>query len=222
MNVFVNGVDVNDPTEAYDGNADPSDVFWSFFNSSQVSALVGFPTTAIASLNTPDGTVLTATSTFPTDFADLQMWVGTYIAPTPENLGKFITNGKPVDPAVAAAAFGQPQVLFSGDNSPTGYQKNQGTWGDIFALSTSFQGTGVDAPGPVTLTGARVGQTVFKIYAYGISDQPHDVTSDFETTISVNDQIQQTSGSLSGDPLQVMVSGDLSATLTNATTSPSN
>jgi hypothetical protein len=49
---------------------------------------------------------------------------------------------------------------------------------------------GVAAPGPVTLTGAKVGDLVI-----GVANvtTPGDLKAGFETTITVNDQIQQSS-----------------------------
>ncbi len=68
------------------------------------------------------------------DAADMQWWIGQFIDwSVPSNLAKVIdSNGKPVDPAIAAAAFGQQTVLFTGDASTFG--TNQGTAG-AFALT---------------------------------------------------------------------------------------
>lgn len=74
------------------------------------------------------------------DMADLQLWIG--INPdltNPANVAKFISGGRPVDPAIAAAEFGPPILLFSGD--ATGFQTNQGT-GGAFTLTGSL----TDAP----------------------------------------------------------------------------
>jgi hypothetical protein len=60
--------------------------------------------------------------------ADIQLWCG--IAPdlsVSSNLAKLISAGKPVDPATAAAAFGQQAFLFSGDASS--FANNQGSAG---------------------------------------------------------------------------------------------
>jgi len=79
------------------------------------------------------------------NIAQLQVWVGTIIDPTiPENYAKFVNGGSPVDPVIAATAFGQQTLLFDGDASPTGFQKNQGTAGDIFTLT----GMLTTVPGP--------------------------------------------------------------------------
>lgn len=51
------------------------------------------------------------------------------------NIAKFISGGKPVDPATAVAAFGTPAVLFSGNSSTFG--TNQGS-GGTFTLTGSL------------------------------------------------------------------------------------
>jgi hypothetical protein len=60
------------------------------------------------------------------DLADLQLWAGvsTDLAVT---IIKLISGGHPVNPAIAAAAFGPQTVLFSGDR--TTFPLNQGTGG---------------------------------------------------------------------------------------------
>jgi hypothetical protein len=109
------------------------------------------------------------------------------------NRRKFIDAlGKPVNPSVAAAAFGQATVLLSGDH--TGFMVNQGSAGPVSAYM-GFVGSALAAPGVMTLTGAVAGQTVTQVYDQANST---DVSSFFEATISVNDQIQQTSA---GPPL---------------------
>lgn len=70
-------------------------------------------------------------STF--DHCDLQVWIGQQVdLSDPANLSKLISGGKPVDPAVASAAFGAPTILFSGDS--TTYPANQGS-GGAFTLT---------------------------------------------------------------------------------------
>lgn len=68
--------------------------------------------------------------------AEVQIWFGTYIDPTADNLAKFvkIVNGigKPQDPVVAAAAFGTPTYSFRGNN--TQFPTNHGNGG---AMSSS-------------------------------------------------------------------------------------
>lgn len=72
--------------------------------------------------------------------ADIGLWIGTNIVladstVSPTNLAKFISGGKPVDPATAIAAFGNPAILFSGDAA--GFVTNQGT-GGAFTLTGSL------------------------------------------------------------------------------------
>jgi hypothetical protein len=76
------------------------------------------------------------------DLADLQVWVD--IAPDmtdTANVEKLVKNGKPVDPAVAALAFGTQTLLFSGDAA--GFPTNQGS-GGTFTLT----GTPTDTDSP--------------------------------------------------------------------------
>ena len=79
-------------------------------------------------------------------------------------------------------------------------------------------GTALGSSGEVTLPGAVSGKTVYKVFDASAFT---DVTSDFESAISVNDQIQQTAltNLTAGDNLTVVLSG---GALTNASTSPSN
>lgn len=73
------------------------------------------------------------------------------------------------------------------------------------ALSTTsmrmFGGTGLVAAGAVTLTGAKVGDTVVGV----VGTVSGTITSDFEATITVNNQIQQTAGSIATDKLTVLL-----------------
>jgi hypothetical protein len=83
----------------------------------------------------------------PTEFGDVQVWFGTFIDPAnSSNFSKFVNIsggiGTPVDPAIAADAFGTPTLRFKGNH--TQFTQNTGTGGD-FALV----GTGVDfTPSP--------------------------------------------------------------------------
>lgn len=122
--------------------------------------------------------------------------------------------GKPVDPAVAVAALGNPRILFNGD--ATAFKTNQGT-GGAFVLSRYLRTAEVSAPGPTsfTLIGAIVGNGVSFVDKSG-----EDVSSEFETTISVNDQIQQT-GTADYTDFSVRVALT-PGTLTDAGTSPSD
>lgn len=75
-------------------------------------------------------------SSWPVGVADIYFDMSdTYFDLTdPANLAKFIADGKPVDPV----NFPSGMVLFSGDASATGFQKNRGTLGDIFSLTASL------------------------------------------------------------------------------------
>lgn len=122
-------------------------------------------------------------------------------------------NGKPVDPAIATAALGAPTVLFSGDETTFG--DNQGS-GGAFVLRKEVPCAGRNGPGAVTLTGAEIGDPVYRVFNV---DAFSTITSDFETTISVSGQIQQTGATdYSGKNLSVALPG----ALTNASTSPSD
>jgi peptidoglycan hydrolase-like protein with peptidoglycan-binding domain len=86
--LYVDGVSVLDPTLSYDTTAGAYSI--SFHNN-----IIAVPT-GWAGVST-DGEL---------DYADFQMWVGTFIDPSaPANLAKFISGGKPVDTAISAAAF---------------------------------------------------------------------------------------------------------------------
>lgn len=72
--------------------------------------------------------------------ADVQIWVGQFIDPR-DHIEKFFrrvgeTGGRPVNPAVAAAAFGTPTFLFKGSSSSTGFQLNRGTGGAFVKTGT--------------------------------------------------------------------------------------
>lgn len=74
-------------------------------------------------------------SKFAGGMADLQLWIGINPDLTDSsNVEKFISAGKPVNPSVATAEFGQPILLFSGD--ATGFQTNQGTGGTFTTTGT--------------------------------------------------------------------------------------
>lgn len=123
-------------------------------------------------------------------------------------------DGKPVDPAVAAAALGNPRILFSGN--ATTFDDNQGT-GGAFVLSRYLQSGASPGPGPATftLTGAVAGNGV-----YLVNKNDTVVTDEFEATISVNNQIQQTgSADYTDDNVRVVLTPGV---LTNASTSPSD
>ena len=75
-------------------------------------------------------------SLFTGDMADFQLWLGQYIDWSDAgNLSKVISGGKPVNPTIAAAAFGAQTVLLSGDAAA--FATNQGT-GGAFTLTGSL------------------------------------------------------------------------------------
>jgi hypothetical protein len=72
-------------------------------------------------------------------YADFQMWVGTFIDPTvSENFAKFVSIkdgvGTPVDPAIAASAFGEQTFLHKGDKDH--FWINLGTGGAFIKSGT--------------------------------------------------------------------------------------
>jgi len=123
-------------------------------------------------------------------------------------------DGKPVDPAVLTAFVGATgAVLLSGDSST--FSDNQGS-GGAFVQHQILGGTGITGPGATTLTGALLGSSVVFVRNEG----GDNITSQFESTISVDGEIQQTSSDdNSGIPVFVTLAQDA---LTNASTSPSD
>jgi hypothetical protein len=151
---------------------------------------------------------------FPFDCSLIQMWTGVCL--TTADVANFMDgDGKPVDPAVAAAAYGEPLFKFSGDASS--FAANQGSGGTAHLYSALSANNVVSSgPGPITLPGATVGMSVSKVWT---TSGPTEITSEFESTISVAGQIQQTiSNDYTGNVISVAIPG----TLTNATTSPSD
>lgn len=151
----------------------------------------------------------------PLDVADLWMAPGVFIDFTvTANRRKFIDGtGKPVDLGTngQTPTGTSPYMFFSGDD--TTFSTNLGT-GGAFNLQISIQATGNNGAGPVSVPGAVIGQNVVDVYnASGNTF----IAADFEATISVTDQIQQTSAEdLSAANLQVWLAG----TITNAGTHP--
>ena len=123
------------------------------------------------------------------------------------------SNGKPANPSGFPAGGA---ILFAGDASS--YSNNQLGGGTFYVSATPLSGIALAGAGSVSLPGATIGQVVVHIHD---DTADRDATADFETTISINNQIQQTGTSVvsSGDTLHVYVSN---GTLTNADTSPSN
>lgn len=150
------------------------------------------------------------------DCADFQFYANVFADLTvPANLAKFIADGKPVDPALAIAEFGQPTILLSGD--AVGFSTNQGTGGAIPLVQNPAKiTTGHNGPGPVTLMGAVIGTPIVSIRNLSTATY---VQADFESVISVTDQIQQTGAqNYSAHTLKIYLGGSL----TNAATSPSD
>lgn len=147
------------------------------------------------------------------DGADMQFWAGQFVDLTnAANLAKLISGGKPVDPAVAAAAFGTQTLLHSGD--ATNFN-NQGSGGLFQLVQPGINTPGRNGPGSCALAGAVIGAAVKAV----LKSDGTDVTADFESVISVTDQIQQTGAqNYVAFTLQVHFGG----TLTNASTSPSD
>jgi hypothetical protein len=77
-------------------------------------------------------------------YGDVQIWVDQYIdASNADNLAKFRdADGKPVNPSIAAAAFGAPTYLIRGPASAI--ETNGGTGGDFVKTGTVIDAT----PGP--------------------------------------------------------------------------
>lgn len=76
---------------------------------------------------------ITGNSDGPIKFADVQIWVGQYIDPLTD-IDKFINGGRPVNPAIAEAAFGIPTYRF---NRPASDITNDtGTGGDFTKTGT--------------------------------------------------------------------------------------
>jgi hypothetical protein len=76
------------------------------------------------------------------DYGDFQAWFGQFIDPTvPANFAKFVSisggKGTPVDPAIAAAAFGQQSILFKGKSSDASFFVNHGTAGSFTKVGTA-------------------------------------------------------------------------------------
>lgn len=91
-----------------------------------------------------------------------------------------VTTAKIASEAVTSAQLGAASVPGT-KLSPTG------------VVAATFNG--VAAAGPVTLTGATVGQRVFALWQHDAAALPGAAAALFESTISVANQIQQTSSS---------------------------
>ena len=131
------------------------------------------------------------------------------------NRRKFITaGGKPANPSGFPA---NGTVIFSGDkDSFAGNSMGSGGAFDVYQMFICDE-VGASGPGPVSCPGLRIGDVVVKIFRSG---SPRDLTASFESIVTVDDQIQQTSSDdyTSDSSIKVTVIG----TLTNASTSPSD
>lgn len=110
---YVNLVDRTDPNTSNDTG----------FLATVNACKFGLPTT-------PEDSVVQTTKL---QMAEVQIWFGTFIGPTAENLAKFvkISNGRglPEDPARASAAFGTPTYSFRGQ--PAQFIINRGNGGSV-------------------------------------------------------------------------------------------
>jgi hypothetical protein len=134
---------------------------------------------------------------------------------SPANLAKFRSGGKPVDLGAngSTPTGSAPLIFLSGDASQW---PNNAAGSGAFSTRRIINTTGHNGAGSVTASGAVAGEAVKNVVDWFSGA---DVSSDFETTISVNGQIQQT-GSANYSTHRIVVS--LSGALTNATTSPSD
>jgi hypothetical protein len=87
---------------------------------------------------------------FPIRYGDFQMWLGQSIDPRDATaFSKFVTIaggvGTPVDPTIAAAAFGTPQFRFSGNH--TKFVTNTGTGGSFSLVGSDSDFTPVPSYG---------------------------------------------------------------------------
>ena len=206
IQIYLNGSDLG-AVNNEDTTGGPALVAWSYYPSGPQGETVVLPDL----LN--DGVYGPATTT---TMADFQLWDGVFVdLSVPANLAKFIQDGKPVDPAIAAAAFGKQTLLFSGDKNTFG--NNQGT-GGAYNLAKPLFANGRNGAGPISLPGAIAGQPVLSVIDATNGSAGGDA-GNFEATISVNNQIQQiSSADLSGSSFIFNVPG----TLIDASTSPSN
>jgi hypothetical protein len=118
--LYVDGVDVLNPANTIDS----SDAFSMVFNITDDAGRV---------MCVPDdefGGEISGRSG-----GDYQLWLGQAIDPTVgDNFSKFWANGAPVDPAIAAAAFGQQTVLLQGPAATLA--TNTGSTGTFMKIGT--------------------------------------------------------------------------------------
>lgn len=196
MNLFKNGVSVLDHDLDADSRAGTASI-----DKTNEFVLPGYTATTLTAVF-PQGEGV------PFDvWGPYIIWLGTYIDwSDPSNMAKVrdAGTGFPVDPALAVAAFGQPQVLQDGDKD--GFVVTQGT-GASFELRTYYTSLGSNGPSALSIPGAVVGKSVIAITDAAFEG---DYSSEFEASISVGNQIQQTGSSdLSGTSLIFHVEGTL-------------
>ena len=133
----------------------------------------------------------------------------------PANIAKFISGGK----AVNLLTSGAPTALVLFDGSGNAFANNQGTAGS-FPLKKKLVRDPVPSAGPcsVSLPGAVIGTQVYSVNGGSSYNPRDDATADFETTISVTNQIQQTGTSTDWTGSNMFV--DIPGALTDAPTSP--
>lgn len=183
INLNINGVDTLDPTQTRD--------ITSAFTLINNNLLFCIPDTS-------------ADNWTGVRLSQYRVWNGQIISPTPENIAKFYNSGSAVDPAVANSAFGAPDQFHDGDKNA--FPVNQGTAGSVVLAQNIGQTSGSNGPGPVSLPGTVIGDAVHLVWDVASFVDAHEVTADFETVITVNDEIQQTGASdYSGSALDFFV-----------------
>jgi hypothetical protein len=126
-------------------------------------------------------------------------------------------DGKPVDMGQNCSnpTGVAPAVCFSGDASA--FENNKGTGGSFGVYTMAGHVDGRNGAGPISVPGALVGTPVVEVTDSNTGDI---LTSDFESTVSIPDQVQQTSSSdLSGALVNFLLR---QGALTDAASSPSN
>jgi hypothetical protein len=137
--------------------------------------------------------------------------------PTSTRRAFISADGKPVDLGsnCSAPTGTTPAVCFSGDAST--FANNKGTGGSFGVYTMAGHVAGRNGAGPISVPGAMVGTPVVEVSDSNTGDI---LTSDFESTVSIPNQVQQTSSSdLSGALVNFLLR---QGTLTDASTSPSN
>jgi hypothetical protein len=182
---WINGVNVNPVIE------DGYDALSVTYN----GTIFGIPGSSAVVGGTPFGN-----ATDPNGYANVIFWAGQTINPS-GNLDKFRdpVTGDPVDPALAVAAFGDPDGLWSGDK--TEFVVNQGTAGvsTLTAQPLFSPGPANNGAGPISALGIKAGTVISSVIR---TDNSGDVTANFETIVTVDDAIQQLSGDLSMTPVE--------------------